>query len=200
MKTEHPILFSTPMVKAILEGRKTQTRRIITDKQVLATIEVIKNGIENLCKYKTGNTLWVREEHYRYGFWKKNGLTKKGNQKWVFFAASEDVKYFDNPPDVYRISRDKFNPELRQWYKRLARFMPKSACRIKLEITNIRVERLQDISESDAKAEGVETLGLYPGYNVSNRGKYEGLWNLINGNDSWDLNPWVWVIEFKRIK
>ena len=63
----------------------------------------------------------------------------------------------------------------------------------------MRVERLQDITEQDAIAEGVETLGLYPGYNVSSRGKFEGLWNSINGDESWDANPWVWVIEYERL-
>ncbi|WP_346236726.1 hypothetical protein ABDK00_014160 [Niabella insulamsoli] len=84
------------------------------------------------------------------------------------------------------------------FYRRPSIFMPKEAARIFLKVTKVRVERLHDISVGDAVAEGVETLGLYPGYDISPKGKFEGLWNNINKN--WDANPFVWVYDFERVE
>jgi len=185
-----PILFSTPMVQAILRGEKTQTRRIIKPEPDIKKGSVIEpcnhyKGFDFIqkkligtnpdrfeiitaikCKYKVGDILWVRE---------------------TFQIL---------PPNMVFYKADTENKATGNWKPSI--FMPKEACRFFLKIKGIKIERLNDISESDAKAEGVETLDLYPGYNVSNRGKYEGLWNLINGNGSWDKNPFVWVYEFER--
>lgn len=185
-----PILFSTPMVNAIMRGDKTMTRRLIkTPKNKLAAgfrINTSKdgankwpeaidenerglegNGCNMECPYgQIGDVLWVRETWSRW--------------------ANEPYKYKADGTTGY-----SWKPSIH---------MPKAACRIFLEITNIRVEWLQDITENDAISEGVENLGLYPGYDVSSRGKFEGLWNLINGDESWDKNPLVWVIEFKRME
>lgn len=184
MKKEIPILMSTQMVRAILAGRKTMTRRVI--KQLPVTVQrqyshsdngkhYWKEGVNGVvefgfrCPYgKVGDRLWVRESWTWI-----DGPIGSGA---YFFKADDQVK------------AEKFRPSIH---------MPKEACRIWLKVTDVRVERLQDISEEDAKAEGVETLGLYPGYDISSKGKFEGLWNLINGDDAWDTNPWVWVIGFK---
>ena len=169
---EIPILFSTPMVQAILEGRKTQTRRVVKGEALkwlepdMFTPEFVANPENSLCPYgQPGDLLWVRET------W----INQDGDYK--FLADNLDWKGIM-----------KFKPSI---------YMPKEAARIWLKVVNVRVERLQEISEQDAIAEGVETLGLYPGYSVSSRGKFEGLWNHINGAESWDANPWVWVVEFE---
>lgn len=217
-----PILFSTPMVLAILEGRKTQTRRMVKLKTLdparvgaiypdgtgkgwvawspgkgvsaeLTRQEYPDGGFP--CLYgSVGDVLWVREVHCRYGQWRKNGLTDTGRQKWKFYpdAQFKEIRYFDNPPAVV----EKSSRRSTGWYKRVARFMPKSACRIFLEITDIRVERVQEITEADSLAEGV-TVGVYP--NDLPALAFAGLWIDINGEGSWNFNPWVWVISFKRI-
>jgi hypothetical protein len=222
-----PILFSTPMVQAILRGEKTQTRRLC---KFGKAYDIFHDGkheaeaeqtIENIlsCKYKVGDILWVREEHYRLGKWIKNGFTKLGNQKWKFVALSDEVKYFDNAPEKFKISRDKKNSESPYWYKRLARFMPKHACRIFLKLTDIRIERLNDIIESDAIAEGIERwteerMKSKPthykvyfqnckpedlmSYTSDPIDSYETLWQKINGEKSWAENPFVWVYGFER--
>jgi len=90
-----------------------------------------------------------------------------------------------------------------KWWKRPAIFMPRAASRIDLEITGVRVERLQDISETDAQAEGCSLEGMTPsgddsGSAIYGPGGYRALWEQINGAGSWAANPWVWVVEFGR--
>jgi hypothetical protein len=211
---ERPILFSTPMIQAILEGRKTQTRRVVKlpkevdpnhfdkasspigtgeftivhwpyDHYELVTIK---------CPYgQVGDVLWVREtwaavgcigghpyEHiYQYKADFPNG-NWSGGADWCF---------------------EGWKPSIH---------MPYAACRLKLEITNIRVERLQDISDEDAMSEGVgeheigcpelRELDGYPKCkcgDLSYVDSFQKLWQSINGPESWDNNPWVWVVEFK---
>lgn len=229
-----PILFSTAMVSAILEGRKTQTRRTKGLDYINTLGPRINFGECHLgehmtwtpqepsgfrayfgdsvaddwfvgikCPYAThaGDLLWVREVHYRFGHWVGNGLTRTGKQKWKFVPDTDEVKYFDNPPADFRISRDKKFPHAPDWYKRLARFMPKEAARIFLRITDIRVERLQDITEEDAKAEGAQQMhidDLGQTFATYRRG-FQSLWESINGPESWTANPWTWCVSFERI-
>lgn len=221
-----PILFSTEMVYALLAGRKTMTRRIIKSPSGSFAVETAKfepevlgyyhnrriedvddeemsTGRTVLCPYgHTGDVLWVRETFYAYGRWVKNGFSKTRKQKYKFndftLLSNSDFQYKYEDCKPQRIKTGRGN-EI-GWYKRPSLFMPKEACRTFLQITDIRVERLQDISEEDAAAEGVETLGLYPGFDMSNKGTFEGLWFKINGPDSWNDNPWVWVVTFKRIE
>lgn len=216
-----PILFSTPMVQAILDGRKTQTRRTIKPQPELRQFigNVTGNKIEGWqipgtdkfwqpddapdcsllnCPYgKPGDVLWVREtwsslntdNGIEYGF--------KSTASNATLEAMEDYKL-------------KWKPSIH---------MPKAACRLYLQITDIRVERLQDISEDDAKAEGIQPLlqsrmqvaidgRLYRNYlnnpELFNHGlrpvdSFKSLWQTINGPESWDRNDWIWVISFKRI-
>jgi hypothetical protein len=264
---ERPILFSTPMVQAILEGRKTQTRRVINesfngcftnggphpcpnDPIVFHPGEELESVMEPgekivvdgdkvqayfhcstmdktaYCPYgKIGDILWVREEHYRIGHWEAvpRVKTKGGRQKWKFVADSNEVRYFDNPPEIFRKGRHSKDPATSIWHKRLARFMPKSVCRLFLENTYISAERLNDISDDDAIAEGIIGYSdhileevFYKDYLSDASGfghpdhdyptvdnpveSYKSLWKKINGEESSNENPWVWVIEFKRIK
>jgi len=173
---EHPILFSTPMVRAILDGRKTQTRRIMKiqpDSRGTRCTNVHFedwHGRELKCKYGwVGDVLWVREAWC---------TSTKG---WIYKADGIDIP--------------KWKPSI---------FMPKRACRIKLQITDIRVEKLCDISEDNAVAEGIEKKeGIYDhvhgGINQEPSDIYAELWDKINGTGSWIKNPWVWVIEFKKL-
>lgn len=222
-----PILFSTEMVKAIIEGRKSQTRRIIKEAlgwdynwSVCQIKEEHKDGLpryEMRCgtqyslpwfksKYNVGDILWVRETFYAYGFW----ILVDG--EWHFDDCTNQFQeqyLFENcKPKV--IEKGRCNGSL-GWYKRPSIHMPKSACRIFLKVKSLRVERLQDISEEDAIAEGIEVHPkdnrFYKNYIRidlkwcdSSVRSFETLWQLINGMQSWESNPFVWVIEFERIE
>jgi len=185
---ERPILFSGEMVRALLEGRKMQTRRIIKPQPDIADPELEKvlpaawedGFIDVECPYGIiGDRLWVRE---------------------TFCEFLDDYIY----------KADEKLPPYHKWKPSI--HMPRTACRIALEITGVRIERLQDISEDDALAEGIfkstydnyfhSTLhpvkGTYQCW-VSARQAFEMLWKSINGVNSWEENPWVWVIEFRRV-
>jgi hypothetical protein len=214
-----PILFSAPMVQAILAGRKTQTRRIaltvgpgnwtatrseFDDWKIEPEDKSLHYDIINIYG-RCSDRLYVREEHYRYGHWEPvPGVRTKGNrQKWKFVEDTDDVLF--EPPDACRKGRHHKDPATKAWHKRLARFMPRKYSRITLEITSVRVERLQDISESDAIAEGIIEDGV--GWNGYDKGPwqrhavdaYRDLWESIQGPGSWEQNPFVWVVSFKRL-
>ena len=228
---EHPILFSPVMVEAILEGRKTMTRREITihangieeivlnerwpnsnwkqfiGRRAYKTTPVAYEALQMFnCPYgQIGDRLWVKETHFLFGAWKRNGVTSAGKEKWKFVPHELiGVRYLDNPPLNFKTSRDKENPGQPKWYKRNSLFMPKWASRITLEVTAVRAERLQEITEQDAIDEGVlsgiryESSG-FP-IQVLPSESFEILWESINGPDSWKANPFVWVITFKKIK
>lgn len=169
---ERPIIFNSEMVRAILDGRKTQTRRIITARPPkvidLATVQ---------CKYgQPGDRLWVKET------WRGGNDTLEN----VFYKAS------DNCALKYGFCQCSWKPSI---------FMPHEFSRITLEIVNVRVERLQDISEKDVIAEGIEEAGICFGIRKEEVEKhcYKLLWDKINGPGAWEKNPWVWVIEFKKV-
>jgi len=207
---QRPILFSTEMVKAILARRKTMTRRIMADPPAATgnRNEFVMNM--EACPFgKVGDILWVREEHYRYGHWEPvTGVkTPTGRQKWAFIPETSEFRYYNNPPKEFRKGMHNSDPQTSCWYKRLGRFMPKEACRLSLRITGRRIERLQDISEQDAIAEGVETLPngnwkcyvQYADSCYTARASFDTLWEFINGSASRKANPWVWVVSFERI-
>ena len=205
---ERPILFSAPMVRAILEGRKTQTRRVakLTDTGRVKAVGSPKNwhvddpAATLACPYgQPGDQLWVRES-------------------FSFHEAPSDP-YFLPPGAPGEALGIHYwadgNPERGNWDKpKPSIYMPRRASRISLELTGVRIERLHAITEADARAEGVETDELMEfldwAHSVAPRGvscefptlrsEFEKLWRKINGWDSWDANPWVWVVEFKRIK
>ena len=201
---ERPIIFSGPMVQAILAGDKTQTRRVIKpqpDAKYNIPQQCMQKYLWNLCVSdnlvdgwlplkespygRAGDQLWVRETYRQWGNWVKNGKPKTGKQAWTFKRKGNIAKFTDD----LAISRTKLG-----WHKRPSIFMPKWATRIWLEVTEIRVERVQDTTEEDIKAEGFNLQVLCP-----HRWFYE-LWNSINEKRgySWGSNPWVWVVSFTR--
>ncbi len=203
---DRPILFSAPMVRAILDGSKAQTRRVgkpvrhpdlgnMYDVGALVLEHEPQHVIERACPYgKPGDRLWVREtcraeelpdwtDGVRYladdGFVPIEN-TEEAAEQWVKlgcygmkFSGSTECRVV---PSIH---------------------MPRWASRLLLEITAVRVERLQDISRGDAMEEGC------PFKNIANgddpRAWYRDLWGQINGPGSWDANPWVWVVAFKRV-
>lgn len=182
---ERPILFSAPMVRAILDGSKVQTRRLIKpqfksllqwDGAELLTERITRKGRQVIrCPYGVaGDRLWVRE----------SGWQSPDD------GTDFDWEYDANKPDVDSL-------KAAGWIRRPSIHMPRTASRITLEVTGVRVERINDISESDAFAEGV-TLpepvleAYYSGF--------KRLWVSINGPQSWDENPWVWVVEFRKLE
>lgn len=238
-----PILFSTPMVQAILENRKTQTRRIvkhriswerptpcngdisgfsISDKRG-NYIEIEEGEPCTLADIgspygEVGDTLWVKEPYFQFGKWEYDGYetTKTGKLKRKFVPLDDDIVFSDTytkGDETYRLEMGDKNSSLPGWFKRLSRFMPKKYARIFLKITDVRVERLQDISPKDAAAEGILPnceckLSVIDGYGCTdcqNSGyatnpvyDFQELFESINGADSWRLNDWVWVISFTK--
>lgn len=211
-----PILFSTLMVKAILEGRKTQTRRVVKMPPRKFLFEDGQWKGESGRIYKSpygevGDVLWVRET------WTDPTPDQSGYP--ILYKADFPMTYHGTEADPTQTitlqAKDyKWKPSL---------FMPRDACRLFLKIKNIRVERLQDISEDDACDEGIEILdspncdagdyNSYPrNYMISEKdadgfpyfkdGEYiksfQSLWESINGEKSWEDNPFVWVIEFEK--
>ena len=192
--TERPILFSAEMVRAILDGRKKQTRRVMKVQPYPDSIVTVEHFNQTVvdrhgdmqpgpeifgahwddgeygcrCPYGApGDTLWVRE-------------TWAGHASGVDYAA-----------DFAAVSRTQAGP----W--RPSIHMPRWASRITLRITDVRVERLQEISHEDCGAEGAwhDSYPTVPSY-----GNFARLWNDINGPGAWDANPWVWAISFERVK
>ena len=189
---ERPIIFSGPMVRALLAGTKTQTRRVMSERHRWHFIEAC--GDLALCPYGLpGDRLWVRET-----FAKIDGQTRP----WIETDYRATYAHGDRLGDHLGIKK-RWTPAIH---------MPRAASRITLEITEVRVERLQEISEADAVAEGCARLPLQDGpgawwsadvdagpalHGRTARDAYRLLWESINGPGSWDANPWVWVIAFK---
>ena len=189
---ECPIIFNDEMVRAILDGRKTMTRRPV--KGVMPD-----NGLwlKKPTKTRSGITTHVMDAP-------KHGLCPfgaVGDRLWVQETFGDCGVRF-----VYRA--DGAACQVKRWTPSI--HMPRWASRITLEITDVRVERLQDITDGDARAEGVpEAGGLlpeYPGTYLTPKGDFasarvafQRLWESIYGDDGWDANPWVWVIAFRRV-
>lgn len=259
---ERPIMFSGPMVRAILEGQKTQTRRVVDltrlrarlpyavssdfadllpDTAVRAepasyraamnphgavSIDVkgaslgVKPGeFDFLCPYAVGTTRlvngrWHLEPHGSQRLWVRETFILE----WPEADRPEDEKEFqrwvnihyratDPKPALVDAAADWDSEKLMGWIPPLA--MPRWASRITLEVTKVRVERLRDITEVDALAEGVEpemvphysARAVLRGHDPSRRNGFLTLWDSINGKRApWSSNPWVWVVEFKRLE
>ncbi|MFC7408749.1 hypothetical protein [Hydrogenophaga atypica] len=212
MSKERPILFSAPMVRALLAGTKTQTRRVVKQEppdevdgccwvdldgvhQFAWTIgedqDIHPSATQFSCPHgQPGDRLWVRETHYLHGIW---GVHKDehGKRRWSFHP-NRDMGVQLSEPNGFIRGRSTTVPG---WHRRPSIHMPRWASRITLEVTEVRVERLQDISEADAQVEGVYTDPACPAYDA-----YAQLWDEINGAGSWEANPWVWAITFKRVE
>ncbi len=194
---EHPILFSTEMVKAILEGRKTMTRRT--------------NGLDAYNKepdkWKIGPAMandkvlfWSASCDWSYSYRLDCPYGQVGDGLWVretFQIRADNVVEYRATSAGY-VALDGWRPSI---------FMPRWASRINLEITGVRADRLQDISEKDCYKEGLAlSIGMTlvePHWMTRDilRRKFKDLWDSINSKRGygWSVNPWVWVIEFKRV-
>lgn len=197
---ERPILFSASMIRAILEGRKTQTRRPVKPQPEMmgsggawrwdgrkgsfrgsmgTHIESFPDGARHYCPYgHPGDRLWVRENI-------------------AFDKGYDGIRPVDIPHEAPGIKRFYMADGLKpKWAGQIrpSIHMPRACSRILLEITSVRAERLQEISDEDAQAEGVNA-------EFGNRHiiPFNRLWVSINGAASWNDNPWVWVVEFKKI-
>ena len=273
---ERPILFSGPMVRAILDGRKTQTSRIVTDLRVVPRRKVtadpmpgqnvgdlvavapphryragigragavfaelgdegnlgLKPGeFDFVCPYADGRTylddgrwridvapgqrLWVRET-WQYAGWTEDGLP------WIRYEADGakrlceriPVDWHDRLADTWTALSSDQNVAIdglaadRRW--RSARFIPRWASRLTLDVVAVRVERLQSITEDDARAEGVratDAAAVFEGgagrrrdMERTARGAFACLWDSINGDRAlWSTDPWVWVVEFRAVR
>ena len=230
---ERPVLFGAPMVRAMLESRKSVTRRVVKVQPFDLSwsrrdhrFEYLSGRAENgdeidgfyvyttrsggewsaKCPYgQRGDRLWVRETFYAFGRWETRFSQRKGRDKWHFVDLTlEHFKAYQfETPQTYCLGlRGDTAPA---WWKRPSIFMPRIASRILLEITGVRVERLQDISEEQAKAEGLlfedgqwsGAPGL-PSFGIPVPA-FAHLWISINGVEGWNANPWVWVVEFRRV-
>ena len=233
--TERPILFNAEMVLAILENRKTQTRRVVKPQPIFSKIweygfeteyadvewdnkRYNEGGdpITNYCPHGVvGDRLWVKETfgvmertyHPEYG-WENDGLVDDVDVKNVQKFTGDKHKNYDERQAhyfVYRASGYERCKDEGHWKPSI--FMPRHASRILLEITNVRMEQVKDISRYDAMAEGCPNSWYDKEGNVRNfvpQEWYRNLWDSINaerdnGAYAWEKNPYVWVIEFKRI-
>ena len=216
---ERPILFNASMVRAILKGRKTQTRRVIKPQPVLGKpwkhgwivdpdvmdipIAYCPHGIPE-------DRLWVRETWATiatYDYLKPSVIPNgEARRPVIYYAAHPESAAWNSP------NRGKVRPSI---------FMPRWASRIMLEVTGVRVEQVQEISEKDARAEGLESysssygsgsasfpIQIYKAFPEKDGGflratrAFEALWDSINAKRGfgWDANPWVWVIEFEAVR
>ena len=212
---ERPILFSASMVRAILEGRKTVTRRAVKfpliDRAVgceLSGNEIGPEEIRNNCPYGVpGQRLWVREtftiESNRWADDSYSPPHKDGRPTRRYEDDKWDQPHYkatDVEPELWYDDRD--SPGCR-WKPSI--HMPRWASRILLEITDVRVERLQDISRADIRAEGLQcppemaSDDASPNYRDWFPTAWQELWESINGAGSWTANPWVWCVSFKRV-
>lgn len=198
---ERPIIFQGEMARAILEDKKTQTRRVVKGDVHGLQLDPMRdpamregwawfqaNGPDLPGNYSVpcpygqpGDRLWVRET------WGLSG--SEANTKPSYYQDPEDSL---RPYLVHRETADGYDAAVQHW--RPSIHMPRWASRITLEIVSVRVERLQEVGEEDAQAEGVAFEGDQP----SPRDLFSELWESINGPGTWEANPWVWVMEFKR--
>ena len=219
--TERGMIFNSEMVRAILDGRKTQTRRIIKDctvgrdpiskfiqigkKFIGCYPEDVPELIRECCPYGVpGDRIWVREtfqgplfDFEQMEAYQEDSSKFKKPEFCVYKADGKPAPEFFDADDNLHCG---WRPSIH---------MPRWASRITLEITGVRVEQLKSISEEEARSEGVARLreGFWkhyqPGWTqhqLSARGSFATLWDSIYGFGDWDRNPWVWVVEFKRIE
>ncbi len=184
-----PIIFSADMARAILDGRKTQTRRIVKPQP----IDGYAPDSSWIRPFAKGQRLWVREN-------------------WAWYPLDHDPSCV-----IYRADYAPDAPAPAEFGKWLPSIhMPRWASRITLEVTDVRAEKLQEISEQDALSEGIESAGgffgcqcwrdyMEPNPELSSFpddpvGSFASLWESIHGPESWNRNPWVWAIEFRRVQ
>lgn len=239
---ERPILFSGPMVKAILAGTKTQTRRLVKPQpeRVLEHVEdmgaiYVPSGEPVVCTIPNGwqwKSLYTSDGlgtfadsmrwHCPYGkagdrLWVREAWATSANAIAAEACGSPMGSSFEGPEFVYCADAPHRSDEWEAWRLRFARWrpsihMPRLASRLTLEVTDVRVQRLQDITEEDARAEGVDGHAPIPGLVNGEPGTihcfgpdaarkaFALLWDGINGKRApWASNPWVWAVSFRRV-
>ncbi|MBA3997053.1 MAG: hypothetical protein C0466_07770 [Candidatus Accumulibacter sp.] len=212
---ERGILFNAPMVRATREGRKTQTRRVVKPQpdflgsmvDAKTPFKSLESGlhVQIICPFgQPGDRLWVRET------WKPSISHSCAmdacdcEDMWVEYPSGGDGRFFSGT----QISDDWTFPRTFKKGNCIPSIhMPRWANRILLEVVSVRVERLNDISEADAGAEGCpwsdgapDEHGIPTQLVVDAKDEFAHLWRNINGAGSWDTNPWVWVIDFELVK
>ena len=213
MSNETGILFKAPMIRAILDGRKTQTRRMVKAKDsdpkrciTLATL------MANVNEWRLQDGRWFGIDGYDTLVFADCPYGQLGDHLWVRETWTPDHADFyphfpicyraDFGPEYDRENGKVFSSEQNAWFPfkwRPSIFMPRRVCRITLEITGVRVERLNEITPEDAVAEGVQEFAKQHNLTGYWTTSFARLWESINGKDSWSANPWVFVIEFKRL-
>lgn len=238
--TERPIIFTPPMVNAILAGKKNVTRRVVKFhlRRLVATDHggfkvrhsdgmqtqssdnpgqldlqsQIADGSAVPCPYgQVGTTLWLKEAFYAFGRWEAHANEKNGRQDWRFIDMTLESgrEYcFSVPEHDARNSRADLAPA---WWLRPSLFMPRRASRVELEVTDVRIERLRDITDEQAQAEGFSPMHngvhLYflnhlphprTGMSITAVIAFALYWQQLHGAQSWNENPWVWVVSFRR--
>ena len=198
---ERGIIFNTEMVKAILDGRKTQTRRVMNNQPCTISGETITVQQDDF------NFRWAGDLHNDTSGWFPCPLGKVGDRLWVRETFKTGI--CTESTIAYKATHKPSDLE-EGWYEEIkwtpSIHMPRWASRITLEITDVRVERLNDISQSDAIAEGappshptIDAISRECGFPDFSRSWFGQTWWHIYGKKNWQDNPWVWVIEFKRI-
>jgi hypothetical protein len=219
---ERPMIFSGPMVRAILDGKKTQTRRVVKPRQTTPktpplTMEPwIVDGEQQT--YDDGIPLWIgtHPDYPTVDKWFACDYGQPGDRLWVREMWAVYGEFKDGTGYCYRADGDKSGV---RWRSPI--YMPRALSRITLEITDVRVERVQGLSEADARAEGVgatvrarllgvpdeEAVSVDPDpqfqFPALHRNSFATVWNTINGwrpGCAWQDNPWVWVVSFKRVQ
>lgn len=214
---ESGMIFNAEMVRALLDGRKTQTRRIMKVQPVLngnfyevfgsawskgmTSIPAVPgHSLSTRCPFgAVGDRIWVREGFFPAPL----EMQSEPPRKTMWNIAYRDGMQME------KLAPAEYNPTIynyERWTPSI--HMPRWASRILLEITGVRVERLNAISQEDAQAEGMELTGWRPTYSDPDSGgevmtpydNFAELWSSIYGDGSWQANPWVWVIEFKRVE
>jgi hypothetical protein len=222
---ERPLLFSASMVLALLAGRKTQTRRLAKVRKHPDFFCEMTPGelwheeqsvIERACPYGApGDRIWVKETHrfLRESF----GLMEPQTSVSCQYRASEHVCDWSYWKVVASATQDTLPNGWSKMDRRIGQmrgftipkpvawrpsiFMSRWASRLTLELTAVRLERLQDISEADAIAEGIPAVSLHDldADSIAPSAHYRALWEQINGARSWAKNPWVWVLTFRKV-
>lgn len=214
---EKPILFSAPMVRAILAGAKTMTRRVIDGRLFNGLTDFVFDGwagehVGGIAMFHSTDREWTPQFKCPYG--------QPGDRLWVreTWAPFDEFVIPEKDTSGLGFAADEkwqgLSPDTHSYNWRPSIHMPRWASRITLEVTDVRVERVQDITEEDAAAEGFEAvrvggrnkngvldppMSFYP---ATSREQFQKLWDTLNAKRGfgWDVNPWVWVVSFKRVQ
>ena len=220
-----PLLMTPTIVATCLAGIKTETRRVILPQPKeswrhvaglrFCTGDHLELGkcdgdVAVKCRYgAAGDELWVKENHFRFGKWVKNGHTapkhvngewRPRRQKWRFKATTDEVRFEDHPPQIVKLKKSDLG-----WRRRPSLFMARKLSRLTLVLDSVAVERVQDITEDAATAEGVAPKNYSEanarGECLGSRNRFSSVWDKINGKRlggsiRWEANPFVFVLKF----